>query len=47
VAGHSKKWANIKHKIVANDKKRAKVWIKIIINADIPNKVLSALDASA
>ena len=29
MAGHSK-WANIKHKKAANDKKRAKVWTKII-----------------
>jgi len=29
MAGHSK-WANIKHKKAANDKKRAKVWGKII-----------------
>ena len=29
MAGHSK-WANIKHKKAANDKKRAKVWSKII-----------------
>jgi len=29
MAGHSK-WANIKHKKAANDKKRAKVWTKVI-----------------
>lgn len=29
MAGHSK-WANIKHKKAANDKKRAKIWTKII-----------------
>ena len=29
MAGHSK-WANIKHKKAVNDKKRAKVWTKII-----------------
>lgn len=29
MAGHSK-WANIKHKKAANDKKRAKVWTKLI-----------------
>ena len=29
MAGHSK-WANIKHKKAANDKKRAKAWTKII-----------------
>jgi len=29
MAGHSK-WANIKHKKAANDKKRAKTWTKII-----------------
>lgn len=29
MAGHSK-WANIKHKKAKNDKKRAKVWTKII-----------------
>jgi len=29
MAGHSK-WANIKHKKAANDKKRTKVWTKII-----------------
>ena len=29
MAGHSK-WANIKHKKAANDKKRAKIWSKII-----------------
>ncbi|MCB1872925.1 MAG: YebC/PmpR family DNA-binding transcriptional regulator, partial [Gammaproteobacteria bacterium] len=29
MAGHSK-WANIKHKKAATDKKRAKVWTKLI-----------------
>ena len=29
MAGHSK-WANIKHKKAANDKKRGKIWTKII-----------------
>ncbi len=29
MAGHSK-WANIKHKKAANDKKRAKVWTRLI-----------------
>ncbi len=29
MAGHSK-WANIKHKKAANDKKRAKIWTKLI-----------------
>lgn len=29
MAGHSK-WANIRHKKAANDKKRAKVWTKVI-----------------
>ncbi len=29
MAGHSK-WANIKHKKAANDKKRAKIWSKLI-----------------
>ena len=29
MAGHSK-WANIKHKKAANDKKRGKVWTKVI-----------------
>ncbi|MCG8010510.1 MAG: YebC/PmpR family DNA-binding transcriptional regulator, partial [Candidatus Thiodiazotropha weberae] len=29
MAGHSK-WANIKHKKAANDKKRGKIWTKLI-----------------
>ena len=29
MAGHSK-WANIKHKKAANDKKRGKIWTKVI-----------------
>ncbi|MEJ1377133.1 MAG: YebC/PmpR family DNA-binding transcriptional regulator, partial [Candidatus Sedimenticola sp. (ex Thyasira tokunagai)] len=29
MAGHSK-WANIKHKKAANDKKRGKIWTKLL-----------------
>jgi len=32
MAGHSK-WANIKHKKAANDKKRGKLWSKLIKEA--------------
>jgi len=37
MAGHSK-WANIKHKKAANDKKRAKVWSKLIREVTVAAK---------
>lgn len=46
MAGHSK-WANIKHKKAANDKKRAKVWTKIIREITVAAKEGSTSDPNA
>lgn len=37
MAGHSK-WANIKHKKAANDKKRGKIWTKLIREVTVASK---------
>ena len=37
MAGHSK-WANIKHKKAANDKKRGKLWSKLIREVTVAAK---------
>ncbi len=46
MAGHSK-WANIKHKKAANDKKRAKVWTKIIREITVAAREGNTSDANA
>ncbi|HHJ21012.1 MAG TPA: YebC/PmpR family DNA-binding transcriptional regulator [Gammaproteobacteria bacterium] len=46
MAGHSK-WANIKHKKAANDKKRAKVWTKLIREITVAAKEGQTSDPSA
>ena len=46
MAGHSK-WANIKHKKAANDKKRAKVWTKIIREITVAAREGSTSDPNA
>jgi len=46
MAGHSK-WANIKHKKAANDKKRAKVWGKIIREITVAAREGSTSDPNA
>lgn len=46
MAGHSK-WANIKHKKAANDKKRAKVWTKIIREITVAAKEGGTSDPNA
>ncbi len=46
MAGHSK-WANIKHKKAANDKKRAKVWTKIIREITVAAREGQTSDANA
>ena len=46
MAGHSK-WANIKHKKAANDKKRAKVWTKLIREITVAAKEGKTSDPSA
>ena len=46
MAGHSK-WANIKHKKAANDKKRAKVWTKIIREITVAAKEGKTSDPNA
>ena len=46
MAGHSK-WANIKHKKAAVDKKRAKVWTKIIREITVAAREGKTSDASA
>ena len=37
MAGHSK-WANIKHKKAANDKKRGKIWTKLLREVTVAAK---------
>ncbi len=46
MAGHSK-WANIKHKKAATDKKRAKVWTKIIREITVAAREGKTSDPSA
>lgn len=46
MAGHSK-WANIKHKKAANDKKRAKVWTKLIREITVAAKEGKTSDPAA
>ena len=46
MAGHSK-WANIKHKKAANDKKRAKVWTKIIREINVAAREGKTSDPNA
>ncbi len=46
MAGHSK-WANIKHKKAANDKKRAKIWTKIIREITVAAREGSTSDPNA
>lgn len=46
MAGHSK-WANIKHKKAANDKKRAKVWTKLIREITVAAKEGQTSDPAA
>jgi YebC/PmpR family DNA-binding regulatory protein len=46
MAGHSK-WANIKHKKAAVDKKRAKVWTKLIREITVAAREGNTSDASA
>lgn len=46
MAGHSK-WANIKHKKAANDKKRGKVWTKLIREITVAARAGSTSDPSA
>ncbi len=46
MAGHSK-WANIKHKKAANDKKRAKVWTKLIREITVAAREGSTSDPNA
>jgi len=46
MAGHSK-WANIKHKKAANDKKRAKAWTKIIREITVAAKTGQSSDPAA
>lgn len=46
MAGHSK-WANIKHKKAANDKKRGKVWTKLIREITVAAKEGQTSDPSA
>ena len=46
MAGHSK-WANIKHKKAATDKKRGKLWTKLIREITVAAKEGQTSDASA
>lgn len=46
MAGHSK-WANIKHKKAANDKKRGKLWTKLIREITVAAKEGQTSDANA
>lgn len=46
MAGHSK-WANIKHKKAANDKKRAKVWTKLIREVTVAARTGASGDPDA
>ncbi len=45
MAGHSK-WANIKHKKAANDKKRAKIWTKLIRELTVAARECKTSDPS-
>lgn len=45
MAGHSK-WANIKHKKAANDKKRGKLWSKLIREVTVAAKGGGDIDAN-
>ncbi len=45
MAGHSK-WANIKHKKAANDKKRGKIWSKLIREVTVAAKTGGDIDAN-
>lgn len=46
MAGHSK-WANIKHKKAANDKKRGKIWTKLIREVTVAAREGGTSDPSA
>ncbi len=46
MAGHSK-WANIKHKKAANDKKRAKIWTKLIREITVAARTGQSSDPAA
>ncbi len=46
MAGHSK-WANIKHKKAANDKKRGKIWTKLIREITVAAKEGKTSDPAA
>ena len=46
MAGHSK-WANIKHKKAANDKKRGKLWTKLIREITVAAKEGQTSDPAA
>ncbi len=46
MAGHSK-WANIKHKKAANDKKRGKLWTKLIREITVAARVCKTSDPAA
>ncbi|MCK5918437.1 MAG: YebC/PmpR family DNA-binding transcriptional regulator [Cocleimonas sp.] len=46
MAGHSK-WANIRHKKAANDKKRGKIWTKIIREITVAAREGQTSDANA
>lgn len=46
MAGHSK-WANIKHKKAANDKKRGKIWTKLIREITVAAKEGKTSDPNA
>ena len=46
MAGHSK-WANIKHKKAANDKKRGKIWTKLIREITVAAREGKTSDPSA
>jgi YebC/PmpR family DNA-binding regulatory protein len=46
MAGHSK-WANIKHKKAANDKKRGKIWTKLIREITVAAREGSTSDPNA
>ena len=45
MAGHSK-WANIKHKKAANDKKRGKIWSKLIREVTVAAKTGGDINAN-
>ncbi|WJW74963.1 YebC/PmpR family DNA-binding transcriptional regulator [Thiohalobacter sp. IOR34] len=46
MAGHSK-WANIKHKKAANDKKRGKIWTKLIREITVAARECKTSDPAA